>query len=163
MRSEHLPWDSVPGTVYHARELKPRKPWVTKGCWAMCIFLIFGGLVTPYKIALVFGVLYILVLLMQKDAVVTDRGLEIFYQMRITTSYTLWPWDEITAVIREDRKHPELAALHFARGNATRRFFFTHADTDAIMDLARRKAPSIPVQDATEDEMIGYRRQQRHY
>ena len=29
MSVEHLPWDSLEGPIYHARELKPRKQWVT--------------------------------------------------------------------------------------------------------------------------------------
>lgn len=87
MSVEHLPWDSLEGPIYHARELKPRKQWVTYGCWILSAALIIGGIVTPYRVAAVFGVLYILTLLMKKDTVITERGLEIFYQMRITTHY----------------------------------------------------------------------------
>ena len=129
----------------------------------MCMFLILGGLITPYKIAIVFGVLYILVLLMKKDVVVTERGLEVFYQMRITTQYDFWPWDEMVSVVREDRNHPDLVALHFGRGNASKRFFFTREDSDDIMALARKKNRRITVHDATESEMVGYTKQHRHY
>ncbi len=128
----------------------------------MCLFLIVGGFLTPYRIAIILGLLYILVLLMKKDVVVTQRGLEIFYQMRITTHYDFWPWREMVALIREDRKHPELVALHFGRGNASKRFFFTHADSDAIMALARQKNPRMAVRDATQEEMVGYRKQHPH-
>ncbi len=66
MSVEHLPWDSLEGPIYHARELKPRKQWVTYGCWILSAALIIGGIVTPYRVAAVFGVLYILTLLMKK-------------------------------------------------------------------------------------------------
>lgn len=155
MRTDRLPWEDD-STVYEAKELKPRKPWVTKACWVMCFILIIGGLITPYRIAIVFGVLYILVLLMQKHVAVTSRGLEVFYQMRITTSTMLWTWEEIGSVIREDRNHPELVALHFGREATVKRFFFTREDSNAIMKLARKKNPKAEVRDAQESEMKGY-------
>ena len=163
MRSGQLPWDSISGPVYSARVFKPRKRWVTVGCWVLCIFLIAFGLTSPYRIAIVFGTLYILVLIMRKDVVVTDRGLEIYYQMRITTHYDFWPWEEMAAVIREDRKHPELVALHFGRRNSSKQFFFTRKDSDAIMAMARKKNGKTLVRDADESEMVGYRRHNRHY
>ena len=163
MFDRKLPWESVPGPIYRARELKPRKKWVTNGCWFLCVFLIIGGCVTPFRIAIVFGVLYILVLLMKKDVAVTDRGLEIFYNMRITTQYDFWPWEEINSVIREDRKHPQMVALHFGRGSTGKSFFFTRKDSDAIMALARKKNRKILVHDADESEMVGYTKQKRHY
>lgn len=46
MSVEHLPWDSLEGPIYHARELKPRKQWVTYGCWILSAALIIGGIVT---------------------------------------------------------------------------------------------------------------------
>lgn len=108
MKVEHLPWESLEGPIFHAKELKPRKAWVTYGCWFMCVLLIIGGLTTRYKIALIFGVLYILTLLMKKDVVVTERGVEIYYQMRIATHYDFWPWKEIFSVIREEKKEKNL-------------------------------------------------------
>lgn len=163
MGSGQLPWDSLSGPVYRARVLKPRKRWVTAGCWILCAFLIVFGLATRYRIGIVFGVLYILVLLMKKDIAVTDRGLEIYYQMRITTHYDFWPWEEMAAVIREDRRHPEMVALHFGRGNSSKQFFFTRRDSGDIMDMARKKNKKILVRDADESEMVGYKRYNRHY
>ena len=123
MSVEHLPWDSLEGPIYYARDLKPRKPWVTYGCWILSAALIIGGIITPYRVAAVFGVLYILTLMMKKDTVITERGLEIFYQMRITThcfsqrhmQNRLWYWPE--------RKIPELWWRMLTRGRwlATRK------------------------------------------
>ena len=115
MSVEHLPWEEVPGPIYSARELKPRKKWVTVGSWILSVVLVVGGILTPYRVLIVFGVLYVLTLLMKKDTVVTRRGLEMFYQMRITTQYNFWGWDEIVSVVREDRNHPEVVALYFGQ------------------------------------------------
>ncbi len=158
MSVEHLPWESLSGPIYKARELKPRKEWVTKVCWVLSCFLIIGGIVTPYRVAAIFGVLYVLTLLMKKDTVVTERGVEIYYQMRITTHYDFWGWNEIVSVIREDRQHPELVALHFGRGNRSKRLFFTKADAKQIMVLAKKRNSRIVVQDANKNQMIGNKR-----
>lgn len=155
MSKQTLPWADLTGPIYTTRELKPRKPYVVWGCWAMVILLLVGGIVTRYKIALVFGVLYALTLLSKKDAVITERGLEIFYQMKITTNYNFWPWEEINALVVEDRNHPELIALHFGHGNASKRFFFTRPDTQAILILAREKHPGIPIRQFSDNPRSG--------
>lgn len=156
MRTVHLPWESVPGPKYYAREWKPRKKWVTVGGWVMSFVLILGGIAYPkYWFAALFGALYVLTLLMQKDIVVTSRGLEIFYQMHITTQYDFWSWDDIHTIIREDKKHPELVALHIGKGDRSKRLFFTKADAQAIMDLARKQSHKILVAEADESKMNG--------
>ena len=105
--------------------------------------LILGGIITPYHILILFGLLYVLTLLMKKDVVVTERGVETFYQMRITTHYEFWPWKEILSVTTEDRNHPELVALHFARGNRSKRLFYPKADAKQIVVLAKKKNSRI--------------------
>lgn len=148
MRAEQLPWASVPGPHYQARELKPRKPWVTVGGWILAAVLLLGGIMTRYRILILFGVLYILTLLTQKDVVVTTRGLEFFYQMRITTQYNFFGWDQIVSVVREDKKHPELVALYFGMDNKAKRLYFTRPDAEKIMALAKQVKPGIVVKDA---------------
>ena len=145
MSKTSLPWSELTGPIYIARELKPRKSYVTYGWWVMSVILVLAGIFTRWKIAAIFGILYILTLLTKKDTVVTERGLEIFYQMRITTNYNFWPWEEINAIVVEDRNHPELIALHFGRGDASKRFFFTRQDTQNILILAREKHPGVPI------------------
>ncbi|MEG1848414.1 MAG: hypothetical protein RR238_08080, partial [Lachnospiraceae bacterium] len=103
-----------------------------------------------------FGVMYIFALWMKKDTVITTRGLEIFYQMHITTQYDFWSWDEIGSVIREDRNNPELVALHISKGDRVKRLFFTREDAKLIMRLAKEQNHKIIVKDADKSQMIGY-------
>lgn len=156
VKNEHLPWELVPGPKYYAKEIKPQKKWVTAGGWFLVAVLLIGGMTTRYRVAFLFGILYIFALLMKKDTAITARGLEIFYQMTITTHYDFWSWDQIGSITREDRKHPELVALHISRGDRVKRLFFTRADAKKIMLLAREKNPGIIVGDASESQMIGY-------
>lgn len=147
---EHLPWESVEGSKYYSKELKPRKKWVTVGSWIMSGLLILGGLVTQYHVAAVFGLLYLLALMMVKTTAVTSRGVEIYYQMKITTHYDFLSWDEIRAVTREDRGHPDLVALYFANDIKSKRLFFTRSDAKKIMELAKERNPDIKVGDISE-------------
>lgn len=148
MKQQGLPWASLTGPVYRAQEGKPRKTWVTVGGWMASGLLLIGGLTTRWKIAAVFGVLYILALLTDKDVVVTQRGLELFYQMKITTHYEVWPWEEVRALLRDDKKSPApgLTALHFVRGDRSRKLFFANADAEKVMALARERHPGILVE-----------------
>ena len=147
MSGQHLPWESLETPIYYPKELKPRKKWVYTGGWILSAALILGGIITPYRILLLFAILYILTLLMEKDVAVTERGLEIYYQMKITTHYDFWQWKEIDSLLLEDRNQPGLLALHFVRGNRSKRFFFSKADAKQIQVLARKKNSRIRTAD----------------
>ena len=148
MRTEQLPWDSVPGPHYAARELEPRKKWVTVGGWILVAVLLLGGLATRYRVLLVFSALYALALLTKKDVVVTSRGLEINYQMRITTQYDFWSWDKIVSVTREDKNNPEVVALYFGMDNKAKRLYFTRPVAEQVLKLAKEVKPGITIQEA---------------
>lgn len=142
-----LPWESVEPPIYVSRVPKPRKKWVTVGGWLLVALLLLGGLTTKYKIALVFAVLYTLTLLTQKEAAVTTRGLEIFYQMQITTHYDFFPWERITSIVREDRDHPDFIRLHFGFEATEKALFFTRADAAGVEKLAKMKNSAIRIVD----------------
>ena len=147
---EHLPWESVEGPKYYAKELKPLEKWVKVGSWFMAGLLVLGGLVTQYHVAAVFGLLYLMALMMVKTTAVTSRGVEIYYQMKITTHYDFLGWDEIRAVTREDRGYPDLVALYFANDIKSKRLFFSKSDAKKIMELATERNPGIKVSDISE-------------
>lgn len=117
---------------------------MTVGGWILVAVLFIGGILTPYRVLLLFGVLYTLTLLTQKDVVVTKRGLEIYYQMRITTQYNFWGWDQILSVTREDKGHPEVVALYFGMENKAKRLYFTRPMAEKVLELAREAKPAFP-------------------
>lgn len=116
----------------------------------MAGLLILGGITTRFRVAAIFGLLYLLALMMVKTTAVTSRGLEIFYQMRITTHYDFLSWESIRAVTREDRGHPELVALYFANDIKSKRLFFTKDDAQKIMDFAKERNPAAKVSDLSD-------------
>lgn len=148
MSAVHLPWESVPGPIYAAQPLKPRKKWVMAGGWILSAVLLVGGFGTRYRVLIVFGILYLLTMLMIKDTVVTSRGVETFYQMRITTHYDFVGWDKIESVVREGCKQPGLVALYFAHGDRVKRLYFSKPDAEQILALAREQRPGIKLAEA---------------
>ena len=148
-----LPWESVPPPTYVSRPPKPRKKWVTVGGWILVVLLLLFGLMSKRSnlplsvISFGLALLYTLTLLTKKDAVVTTRGLEIFYQMQITTQYDFFPWEQINSIVTEDRKHPDLIRLHIGYSSMEKALFFTRSDAEAIIKLAKEKNPAIRVLD----------------
>lgn len=139
MTRKDLPWKELESLSQPAREVKERSRWNTRLAWVMCAFLIIGGILTPYRITVLFGLLYVLVLLMDKQTAATPRGIEIFYDMKITTSYTFWPWKEINAISREENvKYPGIYAVYFTRGDKSKRLFFNKNQWDALIRLAKQ-------------------------
>ena len=122
-----LPWESVPPPIYPAQSsLKPRKKWVQVGGWILVVVLLLFGISTRSRnpllafVSLAFSVLYLLTLMTKKDAALTSRGLEIFYDMQFTTNYEFFPWEDINAIVCEDRGHADMVRLHIGHGNTER-------------------------------------------
>lgn len=141
-----LPWENLDGPVYEAKPMKEQKRWVIQGSWVMSLCLIFFGIVTRYFLVGVFGVLFILALLMDKHVVVTVRGIETYYNMRITTHYEIWKWSEIDVIAPGDkrsREHPELIPLFFRRGDRARQLNFTSGEVREIRKLAKQQNRKI--------------------
>lgn len=146
MKEYKLPWDELDGPKFEAKPIKVQKQWVIRGTWFLSFVFIFLGIITRWHITAVFGVLLILALLMEKKVVVTTRGIETFYQMRITTHYEIWPWNEIEAIAPGDKKspeHPELIPLFFRRGERVKQLHFTSEEVREIKKIAKQQNHSV--------------------
>lgn len=75
----------------------------------------------------------------QKDAALTSRGLEIFYNMQFTTNYEFFPWEDINAIVCEDRGHADMVRLHIGHGNTEKALFFPREDLDEIYAFIKRR------------------------
>lgn len=151
MRRKVLPWESVPGPKYLALDAMQGKSWVRKGGWVFVAALLLGATVTRWKTLYIFVVLYALALVMQKYVAVTERGLEIYHDMQVTTNYERWDWADIYAVTHEmDPAGSGRAILYFTKGDRTKRNYFDADDVPAILKLAKKKNPEIRVFDGKE-------------
>ena len=136
-----LPWESVPPPIYPAQSsLKPRKKWVQTGGWILVVVLLLFG-------TLAVSVLYLLTLMTKKDAALTSRGLEIFYNMQFTTHYEFFPWEDINAIVCEERGHADMVRLHIGHGNTEKALFFPREDLDEIYAFIKKKNPAIRIMD----------------
>ena len=148
MRHTVLPWESVPGSHYLAVATLKRKNTTKYGGWLVVAALVLGGAMTRWKIAYVFAVLYALALVMEKYVAVTERGLEIFYQMQVTTNYERWDWADIYAVTHEpDPAGSGRTILYFTKGDRTKRNYFEPDDAKEIVKLAKKQNPNIEIFD----------------
>lgn len=146
-----LPWESVPDPKYHAIDVLKRTKTISYGGWFVVAVLALGGAVTRWKIACIFAVLYALAMVMRKYVAVTERGLEIYYDMRISTNYERWDWPDIYAVTYEkDPANSRRAILYFTKGDRTKRNYFKPDDVTGILKLAKRKNPEIRIFDGKE-------------
>ncbi len=148
-----LPWESVPPPIFTAQAFKPRKKWVSVGGWVLVAFLLIYGLTAQSRnplvatVSLLFALLYTLTMLTKKDAVLTSRGLEIFYNMQITTHYDFFPWEQINAIVTEDRGHADYVRLHIGYSSMEKALFFKRSEVAAICKFAKEKNPAIRVMD----------------
>lgn len=146
MRRTVLPWESVSGAKYLAVDTMQRKGWVRKGGWVFVAALVLGGALTRWKTLYLFAVLYALALLMEKYVAVTQRGLEIFHQMQLTTNYERWDWADIYAVTYEqDPRNSARMILYFTKGDRTKRNYFMNEDAKEILKLAKKQNGAIKI------------------
>lgn len=150
---QSLPWESVPPPIYTARALKPRKKWVKIGGWILVVFLLLFGIASRADnlplalISCTFSVLYAITMVTKKDAAITSRGLEIFYNMMVTTQYDFFSWEEINSIVREDRGDKDYVRLHIGYSSVEKALFFKRTDVDGIYALAKAKNPAIRIMD----------------
>lgn len=151
MRRTVLPWESVPGPHYLAVDTLKRKKTIQYGGWFVVAVLLLGATVTRFKILYLFAVLYALSMLMEKYVAVTERGLEIFHQMQVTTNYERWDWKDIYAVTHEpDPAGSGRMILYFTRGDRTKRNYYRADDVKEILKLAKKQNPEIRIFDGRE-------------
>ncbi len=146
-----LPWDSLPPPIYTARANKPRKKWVKIGVWVLVVVLLLFGVSSFDRnlplavISMIFSILYSITMVTVKDAAITCRGLEIFYNMQITTQYDFFAWEDINSIVIEDRGDDEYVRLHIGYSSLEKALFFKRSEVNAICEYAKEQNPDIRV------------------
>lgn len=146
-----LPWDSLPPPIYTARANKPRKKWVKIGGWVLVAALLLFGVSSINRnlplalISMIFSILYSITMVTVKDAAITCRGLEIFYNMQITTHYDFFAWEGINSIVIEDRGDEKYVRLHIGYGNLEKALLFKRSEVSAICGYAKEQNPDIRV------------------
>jgi len=94
---------------------------------------------------MIFSILYSITMVTVKDAAITCRGLEIFYNMQITTQYDFFAWEDINSIVIEDRGDDEYVRLHIGYSSLEKALFFKRSEVNAICKYAKEQNPDIRV------------------
>lgn len=145
------PWEDIQGPVYHDQPARVRKAYVKPLMWAVVFVLLYVGIATRLRAALILGFLYALALTMDRQVVVSRRGLEVFNDMRITHHEELLPWTKIDALTYEEKpRTPGAYLLYFTSGDRTRSHFFPKEYWNGIRTYALNGNPSIRIYNGEE-------------
>ncbi|MET3617499.1 hypothetical protein ABID14_001130 [Peptoniphilus olsenii] len=143
-----LPWEND-SEVIEYEYVNPRKSFSEKYAYVITFALIGLGIFTKYKLTLFLALLLLLSLITKRYVAATSKGLEMFTDMKISKTHTIWDWSEIDAITYE-KKHeqPGLILLYFTKGDITKRFFFKDKDKEEVFDLAHKYNRKIKVYNA---------------
>lgn len=93
------------------------------------------------------GVLILAAMALNKKIAVTERGVEITYDLGVFKHIDLWSFDEIREIHRELSPDKDKYALHVLKDVMSRRLVFRISDAEEVIGMALEKNPSIHVAD----------------
>lgn len=141
-----MPWAGEK-TVVETHLLKPRTKAKVMCYAAVSLLLVFGGIVTKYKISIVFGVLYLLALMMKKSEVITSRGLEQYFKIFFIEKHYIFGWENVSQMVVETIKgNSNLKAVHIFVGDRDKKEFVKSKDVDKVVKLATIVNENLPVE-----------------
>ena len=149
MKENIPPWSGLEDPIYETEPLKERKAWVNKAAGAISLVFIAGGIYYMYPVLSLLGVLCILALVMKKDTVLTIRGIETFYRMKIAAHYEIWKWEEIDRMASEinDAKYgKERLAVYFRKNDRAKCLCLAKSKYSEIIELAKSRNKDIKVE-----------------
>lgn len=95
--------------------------------------------------AVMVGILILLALVLNKSTVVTERGIEITYDMILFKRVDLWSFDEIKEIHKELSPDGTRYALHMMKDIMSKRLVFSIEEAEEVIELAMEKNPKIHV------------------
>ena len=93
------------------------------------------------------GVLILSAMALNKKTAVTERGIEITYDMGLFKRVDLWSFDDIREIHKELSPDRSKYALHMLKDVMSRRLVFSISDAEKVIELALEKNPDIHVAD----------------
>ena len=93
------------------------------------------------------GIIILAAMVLNKKIAVTERGIEITYDMVLFGRTDLWSFDEIQEIHKELSPDRKKYALHILKDVMSRRLVFLISDAEKVIELALEKKPAIHVSD----------------
>ena len=108
--------------------------------------LVMGVVIRSVYTSLV-GALLLAAMALNKKTAVTERGIEITYDIGVFKRVDLWRFEEIQEIHKELSPDKKKYALHIMRDVMSRRLVFYIPDAEEVIGLALEKNPAIHVAD----------------
>ena len=94
---------------------------------------------------IIVGALILLAMVLQKKTAVTERGIEVTYDMILFKRVELWSFDEIQEIHKELSPDGNRYALHMMKDIMSKRLVFPIPVAEEVIALALAKNPRIHV------------------
>lgn len=157
MLDRKLPWENLERDYYDLIQEKERKQYVTYWAWTICIACLVLGFLPSYRMAWVIGVVLLITLLTKKYASVTEKGLELFYDMKLIKNHQVFSWDKIDSVAyKKDSEDPKRTVFYFTMGDRTKKAYFKECEKKDIMQFIHRQGKKIKLYDGDLQEKIKF-------
>ena len=120
-----------------------RKKEVTNGMLLVCVLMFFLSLWSIKYLYSALAILTGLAVVLEKEHIISEEGVEIRYRLLQWKSRDLWPWEKITTIhIDKERGAPHIM-LHIGKGVVTRSFTFREKEVQDILTFARKRNEKI--------------------
>ena len=95
--------------------------------------------------AAIVGALILLSMVLSKRTAVTEKGIEVTYDMVLFKRIDLWSFDEIKEIHKELSPEGTRYALHMMKDIMSKRLVFPIEEAEEVIELALEKNPKIHV------------------
>ncbi|MCD1147529.1 hypothetical protein LQU94_05320 [Peptoniphilus sp. KCTC 25270] len=90
--------------------------------------------------------LVLLACFLKKSHIVSQKGINIQYQLFGKEIENLWTWEEVTGVAMDFQKIAPYVMVYFGKGMATRAFKMTQEDTLKIKKIVKQQRPNLKIE-----------------
>jgi hypothetical protein len=148
---DSYPWASLDSPAYYSVPAQDRAQWKSWLMFFLALGFIYVGIRSDIWLSIIFGVLYLLTLFMDRNVVATERGVETYNNMHIAHHYECWKWEEMKSITFEkEANRPDKIKLHFAEETVSRSYYFPREDWGKIQAYAKAANPAIEIYDMSQ-------------
>ncbi len=112
---------------------------------ALGVLCLVAGVYFQSIYAIVVGVFFLAAMVLNKKTAVTERGIEVTYDMVLFKRVDLWSFEEIREIHKELSPDGRKYALHMMKDIMSKRLVFPIPEAEKVIALAVEKNPKIHV------------------
>lgn len=109
----------------------------------VCVCMIF---ILKQYTYIVFPILVILAVILEKKHIVDEKGVIIHYSFLGKETSNIWPWEEIEILMQNFKKAEPNVMCFFKKNMATRAFILSVSDAKILRDFVSENHKNIEIQ-----------------